>query len=280
MPCSLGLFGVGTTARRALRSRRASSPRRGRRGASRTSTPRSSTTSRQRVRTSRSRTESRAGSTGPTRSSTTLPFREPTAMPCSCSASSPTSGGAPFATRSWSSRATRRGARRHARSAARRVPHTRPAPVTGSASDQKLVEELGLAASRYEGRPGSSASSTTPAGAPTSHPRASGRRFPTTHRSPRARGPHSPSANGWRVSSARSSTSQTSSAPRPPTSSRSARRSRPTRRPRPTSRSSRRDADALGDELDVPSGDSLAAELTRFLREHEARRAEEEKKRT
>jgi hypothetical protein len=34
--------------------------------------------------------------------------------------------------------------------------------------------------------------------------------------------------------------------------------------------------DALGDELDVPSGDSLAAELTRFLREHEARRAEEE----
>ncbi len=34
--------------------------------------------------------------------------------------------------------------------------------------------------------------------------------------------------------------------------------------------------DALGDELDVPSGDSLAAELTRFLREHEARRAAEE----
>jgi predicted ATP-grasp superfamily ATP-dependent carboligase len=34
------------------------------------------------------------------------------------------------------------------------VPHTRPAPVTGSASDQKLVEELGLAASRYEGPTG------------------------------------------------------------------------------------------------------------------------------
>jgi predicted ATP-grasp superfamily ATP-dependent carboligase len=34
--------------------------------------------------------------------------------------------------------------------------------------------------------------------------------------------------------------------------------------------------DTLGDELDVPSGDSLAAELTRFLREHEARTAEEE----
>ena len=29
--------------------------------------------------------------------------------------------------------------------------------------------------------------------------------------------------------------------------------------------------DALGEELDVPSGDTLAAELTRFLKEHEER---------
>jgi proteasome assembly chaperone (PAC2) family protein len=34
------------------------------------------------------------------------------------------------------------------------VPHTRPSPVTGSASDEKLVEELGLQASRYEGPTG------------------------------------------------------------------------------------------------------------------------------
>ena len=34
------------------------------------------------------------------------------------------------------------------------VPHTRPAPVTGSASDLSLVEELGLQASRYEGPTG------------------------------------------------------------------------------------------------------------------------------
>jgi hypothetical protein len=34
--------------------------------------------------------------------------------------------------------------------------------------------------------------------------------------------------------------------------------------------------DALGEELDVPSGETLAAELTRFLREHEARRQEDE----
>lgn len=34
------------------------------------------------------------------------------------------------------------------------VPHTRPCPVTGSATDAKLVEELGLATSRYEGPTG------------------------------------------------------------------------------------------------------------------------------
>jgi predicted ATP-grasp superfamily ATP-dependent carboligase len=34
------------------------------------------------------------------------------------------------------------------------VPHSRPAPVTGSASDPELVERLGLQASRYEGPTG------------------------------------------------------------------------------------------------------------------------------
>jgi predicted ATP-grasp superfamily ATP-dependent carboligase len=34
------------------------------------------------------------------------------------------------------------------------VPHTRPAPVTGSATDPALVEQLGLSASRYEGPTG------------------------------------------------------------------------------------------------------------------------------
>ena len=34
------------------------------------------------------------------------------------------------------------------------VPHTRPAPVTGSATDPDLVERLGLEASRYEGPTG------------------------------------------------------------------------------------------------------------------------------
>ena len=34
------------------------------------------------------------------------------------------------------------------------VPHTRPSPVTGSATDKKLVDELGLSTSRYEGPTG------------------------------------------------------------------------------------------------------------------------------
>ena len=34
------------------------------------------------------------------------------------------------------------------------VPHTRPAPVTGAATDPQLVEELGLQLSRYEGPTG------------------------------------------------------------------------------------------------------------------------------
>jgi proteasome assembly chaperone (PAC2) family protein len=34
------------------------------------------------------------------------------------------------------------------------VPHTRPSPVTGSATDSELVERLGLQASRYEGPTG------------------------------------------------------------------------------------------------------------------------------
>ncbi len=34
------------------------------------------------------------------------------------------------------------------------VPHTRPSPVTGSGSDEKLIKELGLERSRYEGPTG------------------------------------------------------------------------------------------------------------------------------
>ena len=50
------------------------------------------------------------------------------------------------------------------------VPHTRACPVTGTASDEQLVDRLGLSASRSKDRQGSSASSTTPAAGSTSRP--------------------------------------------------------------------------------------------------------------
>ena len=54
----------------------------------------------------------------------------------------------------------------HARRAARRRrPHAAPVPITGLASDPDLVERLASAARTTRARPGSSASSTTPAGA-------------------------------------------------------------------------------------------------------------------
>ena len=47
------------------------------------------------------------------------------------------------------------------------VPHTRPSPVTGGATDPQLVDELGPRSSRAtRGRPGSSAFSSTRAAAP------------------------------------------------------------------------------------------------------------------
>ena len=61
----------------------------------------------------------------------------------------------------------RGGAGRHARAALLAdVPHTRPAPVSAAASDPSLVEELASSRRATRGRPASSASSPTPAGRP------------------------------------------------------------------------------------------------------------------
>jgi proteasome assembly chaperone (PAC2) family protein len=58
------------------------------------------------------------------------------------------------------------------------VPHTRPAPVTGSATDPELIERLGLQASRYEGPTGIVGVLHDACG----RPQASGRRCRTTYR--------------------------------------------------------------------------------------------------
>ena len=149
------------------------------------------------------------------------------------------------------------------------VPHTRPAPVTGSASDPALVEELGLASSRYEGRRESSASSTTPA-APRVSPRpACGRPCRTTSR-------REPEGGARALAAARALLDvsldltdleraaeayelQVSAAVAQDEETEAYVRELETRR------------DALGEELDVPSGGHAGRRAHRFLKEHEER---------
>lgn len=156
------------------------------------------------------------------------------------------------------------------------VPHTRPAPVTGSASDPKLVGELGLAQSRYEGPTGIVG---------VLHDTCRGAELPSAslwaavpHYASLAASPKAALALCARLGGLLGATlelddleraadayeRQVSEAVAADEETEAYVRELENRR------------DALGDELDVPSGETLAAELTRFLREHEARRQEEE----
>jgi proteasome assembly chaperone (PAC2) family protein len=156
------------------------------------------------------------------------------------------------------------------------VPHTRPCPVSGSASDPKLVDELGLAASRYEGptgivgvlhdacRQASLASASLWAAVP---------HYASLAPSPRAAQAlcsrlgelldveldlaeleEAGDTYERQVSAAVASDEETAS----------------------YVRELERRVDELEVEEGLPSGDALAAELTRFLREHEERRRQEE----
>ena len=150
------------------------------------------------------------------------------------------------------------------------VPHTRPAPVTGSASDQKLVEKLGLSASRYEGPTGivgvlhdackraEIPSVSFWAAVPhyvslTPSPRAAkalcdrladllGGTIDTAELEEASR------TYSEQVSEAVSSDADTAA----------------------YVEDLEQRVDSLGEEADLPSGDALAAELTRYLRERES----------
>jgi predicted ATP-grasp superfamily ATP-dependent carboligase len=156
------------------------------------------------------------------------------------------------------------------------VPHTRPAPVTGSASDAKLVEELGLAASRYEGPTGIVGvlhDACRRAGLPSASLWAAVPHYASLAASPKAAlalcerlagllGTEFELADLERAAVAYER--QVSEAVASDEETEAYVQELEKRR------------DALGEELDVPSGETLAAELTRFLREHEARRQEDE----
>ena len=157
------------------------------------------------------------------------------------------------------------------------VPHTRPSPVTGSASDPALVEELGLAASRYEGPTGIVGvlhDACRQAEIPSASLWAAVPHYVSLAASPKAAlalcrrlgdllGVELELGDLERASEAYEL--QVSAAVAQDEETEAYVHELETRR------------DTLGEELDVPSGDTLAAELTRFLREHEERsRGEDE----
>jgi proteasome assembly chaperone (PAC2) family protein len=156
------------------------------------------------------------------------------------------------------------------------VPHTRPSPVTGSASDPDLVQELGLAASRYEGptgivgvlhdacRQASLASASLWAAVPhyaslAPSPRAAlvlCRRLGELLRAELELAELEAAGDAYerQVSEAVAADEETQA----------------------YVRELEHRADQLEAEAELPSGETLAAELSRFLREHEERRRQEE----
>jgi predicted ATP-grasp superfamily ATP-dependent carboligase len=149
------------------------------------------------------------------------------------------------------------------------VPHTRPAPVTGSANDPGLIERLGLQASRYEGPTGIVGvlhDACMRAGIPSASLWAAVPHYVSLTPSPRAAkalvdrlsellGADVDTAElddaadsyAQQVSEAVASDEETSA----------------------YVQELERRVDELAEEADLPSGDAIAAELTRFLRERE-----------
>ena len=146
------------------------------------------------------------------------------------------------------------------------VPHTRPAPVTGWASDAELVEELGLTSSRYEGPTGIVGilhDACREAGLPSASLWAAVPHYVSLAASPKAA-----LALSERLGALLGTTLDLSDLER----AADAYELQVTAAVAQDEDETRRDA--LGEELDMPSGDSLAAELTRFLKEHEERTRE------
>jgi predicted ATP-grasp superfamily ATP-dependent carboligase len=149
------------------------------------------------------------------------------------------------------------------------VPHTRPSPVTGSASDQELVRELGLSTSRYEGPTGIVGvlhDACNRAGIPSASLWAAVPHYVSLTPSPRAAaalcdrlaallgididtGELRQAAQTYeeQVSQAVAADEETAA----------------------YVEELEQRADSMEDEADLPSGDALAAELTRYLRERE-----------
>jgi predicted ATP-grasp superfamily ATP-dependent carboligase len=149
------------------------------------------------------------------------------------------------------------------------VPHTRPAPVTGTATDPELMEQLGLPASRYEGPTGIVGvlqDACRQEGLPSASLWAAVPHYVSLTPSPRAAKAlvdrlaellhadvdtaeldEAADAYAEQVSEAVASDAETAS----------------------YVEELERRVDELAEEVDLPTGDAIAAELTRFLRDRE-----------
>ena len=149
------------------------------------------------------------------------------------------------------------------------VPHTRPAPVTGSATDPELIKQLGLQASRYEGPTGIVGvlhDACMQAGIPSASLWAAVPHYVSLTPSPRAAKAlvdrlaelldadvdtaeldEAADAYSQQVSEAVAADAETSS----------------------YVEELERRVDEIAAEESIPSGESIAAELTRYLRERE-----------
>src|SRR5471032_1696014 len=149
------------------------------------------------------------------------------------------------------------------------VPHTRPAPVTGSANDRELIERLGLQPSRYEGPTGIVGvlhDACMQAGIPSASLWAAVPHYVSLTPSPRAAKAlverlsellgadvdtaeldEAADSYALQVSDAVASDEETLA----------------------YVQELERRVDELAEEADLPSGDAIAAELTRFLRDRE-----------
>jgi predicted ATP-grasp superfamily ATP-dependent carboligase len=149
------------------------------------------------------------------------------------------------------------------------VPHTRPAPVTGSANDRELIEKLGLQPSRYEGPTGIVGvlhDACMQAGIPSASLWAAVPHYVSLTPSPRAAKAlverlsellgadidtaelgEAADSYAQQVSEAVASDEETLA----------------------YVQELERRVDELAEEASLPSGDAIAAELTRFLRERE-----------
>jgi proteasome assembly chaperone (PAC2) family protein len=156
------------------------------------------------------------------------------------------------------------------------VPHTRPTPVTGTASDERLVEELGLSTSRYEGPTGIVGilqDAFAQSGIRSASLWAAVPHYASLAASPRAA--HALCSRLADLLSVEVDLAELKRAgdayERQVTEAVAA-----DEETEAYVRELERRRDALGPELDLPSGDALAAELTRFLEEHEENRRRED----